>query len=160
MFAIDDKRDQPESSSAEPPAKRVKVNTGTLIEPIQMPKKRRRISTKGDEPSNQDLCTKIVNRIKEIVKRVGKHDITEPDVVQMIQNLFHEKKIVKIIACKGTDRTLGPPRNMLPEEAPYRRTIAVLRETQVVKVDEHWEKWDDLLLRDKSWESMFLVTWI
>ena len=75
------------------------------------------------------------------LKRVGKQEITTGPTWDLIQELLPDKKIVRIMACRGTDRTLGPPSDLTRDEAPFRRTIMIHRPTQEIRYEKHWEQW-------------------
>eukprot|EP00435_Cladocopium_sp_Y103_P021628 s655_g5.t1 len=140
VFAMTDKP----KSAAVPnmQAKRIKTNTAKLIEPAQMPKKRRRIGEKQTEEN--EIFNKIVTEVRKVLPRVGRKEILSPEIQKAIQEVFPEKSIVRIIACKGTERSLAPPSSLMQGEAPFRRTIAVERKTQKVLVEDQWEEWEML----------------
>lgn len=89
------------AKSARPPA-------AELVDPTALTVKRRRLFAKGPDhshmeegrPSYQD----IVKRILLGLPRVGKSKIDQPDIIRDLQILFPEKKIIGILACKGTER--------------------------------------------------------
>ena len=62
--------------------------------------------------------------------------------MQLIEALLPEKTIKGIIAYRGTERTMGPPKSLNPCEAPFRRAIIKSRATQKVFVEAEWEKYD------------------
>jgi hypothetical protein len=45
------------------------------------------------------------------------------ETLRMVQEIFPEKTVKMIVACKGTERTMGPPKQLHAREAPYRRAI-------------------------------------
>lgn len=140
VFAVSDKRKDVSMPNVQ--AKRLKTNTARLIEPQQMPRKRRRLGEKQpDEPIN-DMMSKIVEAVRLELPRVGRKEIMNPEITQAIQEVFHEKQVMRVIACKGTERTLAPPSNLMRGEAPFRRTIAVERQTQKIFVEDQWEEWE------------------
>lgn len=51
------------------------------------------------------------------------------------------------MACKGTERTMGPPNSLNPREAPFRRAIRKSRATQKVFMEQTWEQYDQLSKR-------------
>ena len=109
-------------------SKRIKFQHAKLIEPCQMPKKRRRLNRPTpDDQGNDNLSKDIVDRVKAILPRVGKTEIHDSDIIANLQKLFDDKKVVRVIACKGTERTIPPPQGLLAEEAPYRRALLVQR---------------------------------
>ena len=116
------------------------------LEPIQFAKKRRRIEGKQTH-EEEDESTKFIGLINRLVPRVGKTEITEKTLLNQIQELMPDKSIVKVICCRGTDRTIGPPPNFLATEAPFRKAILILRESGELKIEKSWEKWSTLSKR-------------
>ena len=109
--------------------------------------KRRRLEGKQHVVLDLELLQGIIGSIKNILPRVGKHEIRDETILNQLQEIFPEKKIMKVIACRGTDRTLGPPERLHPQEAPYRRSILLMRSTEEVKYERFWEQWDSLSKR-------------
>ena len=109
--------------------------------------KRRKLTGKQSELPSLESFQQIIQTISIRAPRVGKIEITDSEILTDLQNLFPQKLIQKVIACRGTDRTLGPPPNMMPQEAPYRRSLMVIRSTGKVAVEKHWERWDQLSKR-------------
>ena len=95
---------------------------------------------------NETKISEIVSLIESQLPRVGKKIITDVKIHQMIQEVMPEKIIHGVLACKGTERTMAPPNNVSPKEAPYRRAIMKLRSSGKVIMDE-WEKYDELAKR-------------
>ena len=62
-----------------------------------------------------------------MLRRVGKTDLTDQVIIQQLQEGFPEKHIKRVIACKGSDRTVGPPQDLVKNEAPFRKAIIVSR---------------------------------
>ena len=106
--------------------------------------KRRRINGKHSPHVTKEMCEQFMKTIQQELPRVGKREIRSNTAWSQIQEIFHDKEIVRIIACRGTDRTLGPPTGLHHEEAPYRRTIMEIRETKEIKFEAYWERWDQL----------------
>ena len=114
--------------------------------------KRRRIEGKTPESecvqsSRQDLLKELVEKIKPLLPRVGKRSLEQPEILQAFQDLFPEKTIKRIQVCKGSDRTLPPPTDLMSQEAPYRKAIILSRQNDGVKVEKDWEMWKDLSQR-------------
>lgn len=109
--------------------------------------KRRKLTGKQSEVSSLESYQHVIQSVSIRAPRVGKIEITDREIISELQNLFPQKLIQRVIACRGTDRTLGPPPEMLPQEAPYRRSLMVIRSTGKVTVEKHWERWDQLSKR-------------
>ena len=109
--------------------------------------KRRKLNGKQATEASRETCQHVMKQIENLVPRVGKVEITHEDIRRGLQIILTGKTIVRIMACRGTDRTLAPPKGMHADEAPYRRTIMYLRNTGEVNYETNWEKWDNLSQR-------------
>ena len=89
----------------------------------------------------------ILKKIEAILPRVGKKKINSPAILQELHQTFPGFKILSLIAGKGTDRRFEPPKDITPEEAPYRRSIMRLRHDQRMTFDDSWERYDLLSKR-------------
>ena len=58
--------------------------------------------------------------------------------------MFNDKTIISVISCRGTDRTMPPPTHVHAEEAPFRKTLMILRPSGQVAYEANWEKWNQL----------------
>ena len=76
--------------------------------------------------------------------RVGRKEIDDPQIKSMLQEVFGDKQSQRVVACKGTERTLVPPRDVMRGEAPFRRAIIMQRNTKTIQVEDQWEEWEDL----------------
>ena len=65
-------------------------------------------------------------------------------VLQLLQGIFEDKHVVHVIACKGTERAIAPPKELTAEEAPFRRAIVESRGTQEILIEDEWEDWSHL----------------
>ena len=152
------------SAAKERPAKRIRKSpvkgtkvpaaTGALEQPGETKRQRLNppeVSTEQHETTvistDQQKAEAILKRIEAILPRVGKKRIDSPAILQDLHHVFPGFKIVQLIAGKGTDRLFEPPREITPEEAPYRRSIMRLRQNQKVIFDDSWEKYDKLSKR-------------
>ena len=104
--------------------------------------KRRRLIGKQPEPPS-DLTT-VVQQVHCEVPRVGKCSITNRSLIEAIQKIWPDKQVCHVLACRGTDRTIGPPLGMVGREAPWRRAIMVRRTDGVFMVESEWERWSEL----------------
>ena len=101
--------------------------------------------TESGKPS-LETCKELLKRVDQLLPRVGKREINDHEVLQQIQAMFPEKQVVKVLSCRGTDRTIGPPLQMHPQEAPYRKMI-LLRRNGDVQYEKNWEHWIHLAKR-------------
>ena len=118
-----------------------------LVTPAGRPEqeaKRRRLDGKQSSPPTLEQFQILMKSIDNQLKRVGKQEISYGPTCQLIQEVFPDKKIVRILASRGTDRTLGPPTGLTGDEAPFRRTIMLHRVSQDIKYERHWEQWTSL----------------
>ena len=106
--------------------------------------KRRRLEGKQHVGPCLEDCQEILNRISKQTPRVGKVEITDDDVLQPLKQMFNDKIIISVISCRGTDRTIPPPAHVHAEEAPFRKTLMILRPSGQVAYEENWEKWNQL----------------
>ena len=79
-----------------------------------------------------------------MLRRVGKPDLNDPVIIQQLQEVFPEKHIKRVIARKGSDRTIGPPQDLVKNEAPFRKAIIVSRIDASIRVEQDWEFWQEL----------------
>ena len=89
----------------------------------------------------------IFTLVSNLLPRVGRRQIADNQVLQRIQQLMPEKEVCRVIACRGTNRSLGPPQNLSVGEAPFRRGIYQERNSEQISIDEHWENWEQLSQR-------------
>ena len=144
-FASDAKRNT--SASLAPASKRAKLTpVSPLIEPSEMPAKKRRLHEKTTDNVGT-LCIQLCEKISSLAPRVGRKEINDPSILAGLQEVFHDKQIVRVVICKGTERTITPPKNMMPAEAPFRRAIIIQRQTKAIKVEGQWEEWRHLSAR-------------
>lgn len=128
-------------------AKRAKLTPNVMVGPEELPSKRVRLTHKqeGEDHKNpKELSHRITDAVIGFAPRVGRFSIDQPAIVKDIQDLLHDKEIVRVVGCKGTERTIPPPKDLPPEEAPYRRAIVVQRGTKDVVIEKEWEHWQYL----------------
>eukprot|EP00438_Fugacium_kawagutii_P026412 Skav210812 [mRNA] locus=scaffold2924:156234:161009:- [translate_table: standard] len=109
--------------------------------------KRRRLEGKQAEEMSMEQLQEMFARLDSMVPRVGKKEITDEQIQRTLSDLFKDKRIIRIVACRGTDRTIAPPSNLNRLEAPYRRSIMIMRDTGAVRYEANWERWDGLAQR-------------
>ena len=107
--------------------------------------KRRRIDGKRGPRPNLADCQEVLQEIQQKVPRVGKVAIHESQIINKLQDLFPDKQIMAIIACRGTDRTLGPAKDTDRSSAPFRKSLMILRSDNNVMYEKHWEQWPELV---------------
>ena len=95
----------------------------------------------SDSVNPSSICDRICFQVSSIAPRVGRKEILDSKILQDIQELFHDKVVVRAIVCKGTERTIMPPKDLMPDEAPYRRAIIVQRITKNILIEDQWEEW-------------------
>ena len=118
-----------------------------LIHPVSRAEqviKRRRLDGKQHVGPCLEDCQEMLNRISKLTPRVGKVEITDADVLQPLKQMFNDKSIISVLSCRGTDRTMPPPTHVHAEEAPYRKTLMILRPSGQVAYEANWEKWNQL----------------
>ena len=138
--------------SEAPPPKRAKTSTRLTLSrtrPVSaLPcGKRRRCLGKTTPMDSDDQWKALFDQIGTMLPRVGKAEITDPQIVQQIQELIPDKEVVHIRGCRGSSRTIAPPETMLKGEAPWRRAIFMERGTGQIRAEEEWEMWETLAKR-------------
>jgi hypothetical protein len=122
----------------------VKSELSHPLKKAEQASKRRRLDGKQHvEPCHED-CQEILNRINRLTPRVGRIEITDSEVLQPLKRMFGDKAIINVIACRGTDRTMSPPSSVHPDEAPFRKSLMILRPSGQIAFETHWEKWKHL----------------
>ena len=135
-----------------PPAKRIKVGhdrirvggrpAPTSVQRLDEPKRQR---LEGKQPAPVTSKVKdIVRRVHEQTPRVGKIEIRDLETLSMVQELLPDRQIRLVVACRGTDRTIGPPETLSPQEAPWRRAVMVRRHDGAIIMETDWEDWSRL----------------
>ena len=113
--------------------------------------KRRRIEGKSPPENTIENVSESIQKAVEscisLAPRVGKKDITSEEILEMFQRVFVDKRIVKIMTYKGTDRAQAPPRDLFKNEAPFRRNIYLRRSDGKIVMDPKWESWSHLSKR-------------
>ena len=101
--------------------------------------KRRRLGHKQYvEPCLED-CQEIISRINKIVPRVGKFEITQSDILTPLQGMFNDMQLISVVACRGMDRTMAPLSHIHAAEAPFRKSLMILRPSSQVVFEKQWE---------------------
>lgn len=121
---------------------RAKPSIPRAVDPSELPEmKRRRISGKTTVLTSDEWKT-CFDQIDQLTPRVGKKTIRDNDVISTLQQLLPDKMIQFVIACRGTDRALGPGKATVQGEAPFRRCLFKHRESGTIFIDDQWEQWD------------------
>ena len=139
-----------EALVTEPKRSADKFPKSKLLTPVPLQEadpKRRRVEGKQAPVLCQELVQEVIDQVDKVLPRVGRMQITSPSLLRGISNILPDKDIVQVIACRGTDRTVGPPTELHRDEAPYRRSIMLMRNTGELKIERYWEKWNQLSQR-------------
>jgi len=99
--------------------------------------KRRRLSGKQGTSQSLEGFQNVLSKICKVLPRVGKTEIKDPPLIYQLQQLFPDKEIVRVVACRGTDRTMSPPDRMSPAEAPFRKSLLIQRHTGEIRYELH-----------------------
>ena len=110
--------------------------------------KRRKMTGKTEPVDSKQQWEEVFEQLQKMLPRVGKKEVTDPTMLSQIQELVTEKAVVAVVACRGTNRTLGPPSNLIKGEAPYRRAVFTERGTKELRAEEEWEEWEELAKRN------------
>ena len=90
---------------------------------------------------------KVFADVNQIVPRVGKVNIVDQDIIASVQQLVPDRSVHRIVACRGSSRTLAPPNDLVKGEAPFRKSVFTLRNENLIKTETEWENWEELSQR-------------
>ena len=122
---------------------KLKVNRAREVD--QLPwGKRCKLTTKTSPTDSKSQWQEVFQGLQQIAPRVGKVEVHDPQIMNQVQTLMEGKVIRKIIVCRGTNRTIAPPKTMMKGEAPYRRCVFTERDSGKIKAEETWEAWEEL----------------
>ena len=110
--------------------------------------KRQKMSGKTKPVDANNQWSEIFVRLSQLLPRVGKATIDDPQVVNAIRELIQDKQVKHIVACRGSSRTMAPPGHVMKGEAPYRKCIFTERGNGDIKAEEEWEPWENLAKRN------------
>ena len=132
---------------------RPKLNNVAALEEIpegnSVPLKKIRVE--GKQPVNvaepRNMAKLMFEKLDQTLPRVGKVEIHDANILQLLRQVCPGKEIVKAIACRGTERTFAPPVSITKHEAPFRRAVVWLRGTGKIQREVSWEDWSSLAQR-------------
>ena len=107
------------------------------------PEKRRRLEGK-QSPMLPDRVRDAVKAIHAQVPRVGRIEIIDPTLLEALQTAVPDRVLKMVVACRGTDRTMGPPASLRANEAPWRKAIMIRRSDGQMVMETEWEDWSRL----------------
>ena len=110
--------------------------------------KRRRCLGKTTPVDSEEQWKAIFQRLDSLVPRVGKAEITDPEIFSQIQDLISDKEVIHVRGCRGSSRTIAPPETLIKGEAPWRRAIFTERGSGNIRAEEEWEMWETLAKRN------------
>ena len=126
---------------------RPKVSRARGVETLQWGK-RRKCTGKTQTVDTSQAWKIIFDKVNEILPRVGKVVMNEPEIMSRLKDLIQDKSIKHVVACRGSSRTLAPPDHVIKGESPYRKSIFTARGTGEIKAEEDWENWETLAKRN------------
>eukprot|EP00435_Cladocopium_sp_Y103_P063516 s1136_g25.t1 len=123
-----------------------------MVETEEHPTKKRRLSSKMNAteiatrfPSN--TWTTVMQVADRMARRVGTMVVDTGPLVQQVQSLCPEHHVKHVVLCRGTDRQVGPNKQIMKGEAPVRRRICIRRKHEDVHVEDEWEPWERLTFK-------------
>ena len=119
----------------------------TITVDDQQPVKRLRLLEKQSPLNAKEAWLEVFSTVGNLLPRVGRRSITDPAVLQKIQSLVIDKEVKRAIACRGTDRSLGPPQDLAIGEAPFRRGYYQERHEDKLSMDSEWDLWEQMSKR-------------
>lgn len=114
-----------------------------------------------DDISSAPNLNETVQNALQVAPRVGKLILENGDLFDQFGKIFPEKQIRVVELCKGVDRYRKPPINLMPGEAPLRKSIGLDREKLALFDPLPWENWENRSVRSlcsKSIPARLLVT--
>eukprot|EP00435_Cladocopium_sp_Y103_P018806 s1370_g4.t1 len=111
--------------------------------------KRRKLNGKQPVESALDSWTKVFDQVDGQLPRVGKVEIFQGTILQELQALMPDMHVKFAIACRGSSRTIAPPKQTVHGEAPYRKCAYLQRGTTKIFVEDQWENWEMLSQRQR-----------
>ena len=103
--------------------------------------KRRRLEGKQGPIPNMKDCQTVFQEIQQILPRVGKREIQDSSILQQLQLISSDHSCCMH---RGTDRTIPPPEHLHKSQAPFRKTLMILRPSGDIRYEKEWECWSDL----------------
>eukprot|EP00435_Cladocopium_sp_Y103_P062589 s281_g24.t1 len=123
-----------------------------LVETDDHPTKKRRLSGKMNTaeiearfPSNTWMA--VMQTADRMARRVGTMVVDTGPLIHQLQSLCPEHIIKHVVLCRGTDRLVGPNKQLMKGEAPVRRRICIRRKHEDIHVEDEWEPWEHLTLK-------------
>lgn len=116
---------------------------------VEHPTKRRRL---GQNLSPSEIVSRFASInwqaamqcADKTAPRVGTLVVENGTLFNMIQSLCPNHDISHLVLCRGTDRSVGPNKQMTPGSAPLRKFACIRRRFEDVQVDSEWEPWERL----------------
>ena len=127
-------------ATAPKPSRTIAVEDQTSV-------KRLRLSEKQSPVNSKAAWQEIFTQVDRLLPRVGRRPITDLNLVQQINQLVIGKEVKRVIACRGTNRSLGPPNDLAIGEAPFRKGIYSERNEDKVSIDCEWDNWEQMSQR-------------
>ena len=151
MWQILATEEHPEATAAKRP-RRERYTSMKLSRALEVSKlpwgKRRKMSSKTSPIDAKQQWSTVFSRLTEILPRVGKCKVQDPEIMELVQNLIGDKQIEAMIACRGSSRTLAPPEHLQKGVAPLRRSVFIERGTGEIRAEDDWENWENLAKRN------------
>ena len=134
------------------------TSSASAQSPLQSMLKRRRLTYKqtvGDPHATAEMsdehrvaqCKKAFEMLQQDNLPRGKVALTDGPVWRLLQNTFPEVKLECIEVSRNTSRKRMPVVQLLPGQAPWRRTCFLHKGLQDVMLDPTWEAWESLSKR-------------
>ncbi len=68
--------------------------------------------------TQKEIWENIFRMMNNEAPRVGKITVKGPNILQQLNEVWPEKEPQLAIVCRGTDRAIGPPKDLQKGEAP------------------------------------------
>ena len=120
---------------------RAKSEASRVSEPsTSEPAKRRRLEIKQNPATCDQIWKSILEKCSQLVPRVGKKAIEDPEILKEVQTLIDDKRVCFLVAGRGIDRTMPPCKEVAIGEAPFRKSVFIHRTSGKLLIEDEWEK--------------------
>ena len=82
-----------------------------------------------------------------MARRVGTSVVDNGPLIDQVQSMCPNHTVKHVVLCRGTDRHVGPNKEIPKGEAPVRRMICIRRKHEDIHVETEWEPWEHLTFK-------------
>jgi len=89
----------------------------------------------------------IMSLADRMARRVGTSVVDNGPLIDQVQSMCPNHTVKHVVLCRGTDRHVGPNKEIPKGEAPVRRMICIRRKHEDIHVETEWEPWEHLTFK-------------